>query len=420
MPPRELAALVAEADVVVTHGGPGTMADARAAGHLPVLVPRDPALGEHVDGHQQRFATWAERKGLTVVARDADAFRRALTAAPARGAASEDGRVATTTARVAAVVDELLGDGAAPTTGPVLYVAGSGRSGSTLLERVLGQVPGVATLGEVHHLWERGVRKDELCGCGEAFSRCPFWSEVGRRAFGGWDPAAADVVARDADAVDRHRRVPANLLARRRRRAAVLRYTEHYRAIYAAARDVAGARLVVDSGKHPTLALCLAQDPRIDLRVLHLVRDPIGVAYSWSKQVERPEAREAEDALMTRYSPALSSALWGLTTLEAELLRTTRVPVVRMRYEDFVAHPRERLEEAWAGLGLDPLGLERVATTMHLEPNHTVAGNPMRFRTGEVALRPDTEWKQRMPRGDRWAVAALTLPLRTSLGYRDV
>lgn len=51
-----LTEVLGEATVVVCHGGPGTIADAREAGHVPLCVPRDPALGEHVDGHQLRFA----------------------------------------------------------------------------------------------------------------------------------------------------------------------------------------------------------------------------------------------------------------------------------------------------------------------------------------------------------------------------
>lgn len=51
----ELAAALARASCVVTHGGPGLLMDAWLAGHSPVVVPRDPDLGEHVDHHQQRF-----------------------------------------------------------------------------------------------------------------------------------------------------------------------------------------------------------------------------------------------------------------------------------------------------------------------------------------------------------------------------
>ena len=48
----------------------------------------------------------------------------------------------------------------------VLYIGGLGRSGTTLLERILGELPGACALGEVVHLWDRDVRADERCACG--------------------------------------------------------------------------------------------------------------------------------------------------------------------------------------------------------------------------------------------------------------
>ena len=59
----ELQRLFATADVVVTHGGPATITQARAAGHVPVVVPRLPGLGEHVDDHQVLFARRVEAAG---------------------------------------------------------------------------------------------------------------------------------------------------------------------------------------------------------------------------------------------------------------------------------------------------------------------------------------------------------------------
>ncbi|MFV0459014.1 MAG: glycosyltransferase [Actinomycetales bacterium] len=52
----ELDDLLLAADVIVAHGGPATISEIRARGLVPIVVPRDPDLGEHVDGHQQRFA----------------------------------------------------------------------------------------------------------------------------------------------------------------------------------------------------------------------------------------------------------------------------------------------------------------------------------------------------------------------------
>lgn len=62
--PADLGKRAAASDIVIVHGGPGTMMEMRRQGHLPIAVPRDPAYDEHVDDHQIRFAGWAERKGL--------------------------------------------------------------------------------------------------------------------------------------------------------------------------------------------------------------------------------------------------------------------------------------------------------------------------------------------------------------------
>jgi UDP-N-acetylglucosamine transferase subunit ALG13 len=70
------------AKAIITHGGPASIALALSAGHSPVVVPRNPALREHVDDHQLRFAAWlAERRDITVVLEMdtlGDALREAL------------------------------------------------------------------------------------------------------------------------------------------------------------------------------------------------------------------------------------------------------------------------------------------------------------------------------------------------------
>ena len=49
-------ALMAEARIVVTHGGPASIMQALAHGKVPIVVPRQSGFGEHVDDHQVRFA----------------------------------------------------------------------------------------------------------------------------------------------------------------------------------------------------------------------------------------------------------------------------------------------------------------------------------------------------------------------------
>jgi UDP-N-acetylglucosamine transferase subunit ALG13 len=60
----ELQRAMAEAVLVVSHGGPATITEARRHGHLPIVVPRDPAHHEHVDNHQQLFSRRLAAAGM--------------------------------------------------------------------------------------------------------------------------------------------------------------------------------------------------------------------------------------------------------------------------------------------------------------------------------------------------------------------
>ncbi|HEU0102868.1 MAG TPA: hypothetical protein VFR07_11175 [Mycobacteriales bacterium] len=304
---------------------------------------------------------------------------------------------------------------------PVLYLGGLGRSGSTLLERMLGELPGVASLGEVVHLWERALRDDERCGCGRAFSACPFWGEVGSRAFGGWDRLDAQEVVALKYRADRTRYLPRLLLPLLRPsvRRDLLAYVELYEKVYAAAREVSGARAVVDSSKHVSLASCLRWSRRLDLHVLHVVRDSPAVAYSWSRQVVRPEA--GPDELMPQYSLLRVAVRWSVDNVVYDLLRMLGTAVRVVRYEDLVADPRSTLvrisRQADLPVQEADLAFLSAGGGVQLQTTHTVAGNPMRFRSGTLVVRADDAWRTQMATRDRRFVAALTAPVRARFGY---
>jgi hypothetical protein len=302
----------------------------------------------------------------------------------------------------------------------VLFLGGLGRSGTTLLERVVGELPGACPLGEVVHLWTRDVRDDERCGCGRPFSRCEFWAAVGERAFGSWGSVDVGRIAELAAAVDRTRRIPAQALGRlsRQARADLDEYTSYYVRLYRAAQEVSGASVVIDSSKHASLAYCLASQPEIDLRVLHVVRDSRGVAYSWTKRVERPETDGVDE--MARFSPARTAMLWDAHNVAYSLLGRRGVSVRRMRYEEFVADPTGSLRGIAELAGL-PLAEQDLAfltgDAAELGPCHSAAGNPMRFTTGRLVMRRDEAWRAALPAGQRRLVTMLTAPLLTAYGY---
>jgi hypothetical protein len=131
----------------------------------------------------------------------------------------------------------------------VLFIAGTGRSGSTLLERALGAMPGYVNVGELIDLFRRVAAEDERCGCGERFSACPFWREVGERAFGGWTESLISEISTMQRAVARQRHIPALVRQVRSGRLSprLVRYGEVYSRLYRAILDVSGADCVVDA-----------------------------------------------------------------------------------------------------------------------------------------------------------------------------
>ena len=290
----------------------------------------------------------------------------------------------------------------------VVYIAGSGRSGSTLLERTLGQMPGFVNVGELVDLFRRGASRGQRCSCGQPFGGCPFWASVVQDAFGDWaDPRVAEVHPLQRR-MARHGSLPLLLampLAGPRFRADAARYGERYGAVYRAIAAAGGASCVVDASKWPVQALALRRGG-VDVRVIHLVRDARAVAHSHAKRARKPP---------------VTAARWVFHQAEAETLRLGGVPVARVRYEDFVRWPRQTLQDALARLGL-PSGPAQfghlTGGQVVLGPSHGVHGNPGRFRQGRIALRNDEAWREGMPRRERLVVTAIGLPLLLRYGWR--
>jgi hypothetical protein len=305
----------------------------------------------------------------------------------------------------------------------VLFLGGLGRSGTTLVERVLGELPGVCALGEVVHLWQRDLLDDERCGCGFQFSACRFWQEVGELAFGGWSRVDARHVLALQAAVERTRHVPrlaSGLLNdwRPEWHAQVVEYAGYHARVYTAAATVAGARVVVDSSKHSALAHCLRWAGELDLRVVHMVRDARGVAHSWTKRVARPESDGTDE--MTRYSPSRSALLWDAHNAAFGLLARRGVAVRRIRYEEFLADPRRMIRElaTFAGLSLADSDLSFLGDAhADLGPAHSAAGNPMRFTVGQVQLRRDDAWVRALAPRRRRLVSVLCAAQLRRYGY---
>lgn len=305
----------------------------------------------------------------------------------------------------------------------VLFIVGKGRSGSTILNSMLGEVPGVFGAGELRRLWDWSLRQGVRCGCGEDVLDCSLWSKVLDEGFGirsrEGDAERIQAILRDYHAVAHWHKAP-RLFARRRVGGweALRRYAATTQVLFRTIADVTGAQVVVDSSKSPLYPAVLGLVDGIDGSVVHLMRDPRAVGFSWQK-IKQVHDR-GEGATMPRYGPLHTSASWSLRNLTSEMIarRWPRDRVMQLRYEEFSREPRTSVGRLVELMGLPVADLPFVDEhTAVLNPNHTACGNPNRMNTGEVAIRHDNAWETQMDSRSRHIISALTWPLRHRYGY---
>jgi hypothetical protein len=299
----------------------------------------------------------------------------------------------------------------------VLYIAGMRRSGSTILERILGQIDGFLTVGEMQLLWFHLVRQYP-CGCGQLYETCEVWKPIIEDAYGGFD--RIDARAMLDEILQMRYKTPA--LRSKRYKETFAGFVDAIEKLYRSTARLTGCDLLVDASKSPPYGYLLEMIPSIDLYVLHLMRDARGNVYS----VIHTARTEPKPKRLT-YLPASTF----MTTLEwnlSHLLSSKAIwPPPRnhprrmfLRYEDFIDNPRATIEAI-----LDFVG-ERGRDLSFIDGNsvelrmamHFIAGNPgVRKIGGQVELRHDTRWHHEMSRADRALVTLMTWPLLIGHGY---
>jgi len=314
------------------------------------------------------------------------------------------------------------------TSPTVLYIAGASRSGSTILGQTLGEVPGFTFLGELYHLWGRGLHHNQLCGCGQRLRECVFWQEV----------LSGDSVLRSVlESPDQNR--PASLtakLVRLRRLPSLLgdgrlvdsstsslirEYQTVLGKLYERLHAVLPSNsIIVDSSKHATYGAVLLGMSSLRVSVLHLVRDARAVAHSMSQPKQRPEIDDQRACMRARPAPA-AALHWVANNLAVSCLTKFASESLRVKYEDFVDSPVEtihRVTRFFNGCPAIPSSLQDGNLACGL--NHSVSGNPVRFDRGRIRLRVDDRWRGQMPVLPKCLVTLACSPLLGRYGYPGV
>lgn len=271
-----------------------------------------------------------------------------------------------------------------------------------MVDALLGNHPDVSGTGELLNLPERGWVGNQYCSCHARVLECPFWSRVRTVWLASNGGITVEEYVRLQTRLLRFRHWPRLLENYLERSPDFRAYAEATVALYRAIRTVSGRRIIVDSSKNARAVFALSFMPGVDLRVIHLVRDVRGVAWSQLKSFERNE-REGLQVPIRSMAVWRSSLGWMLSNIEAAAVRrwVSRSQSLLVRYEDIVERGEETIARVSGLLGVDPAPLIRLLRGgQPLRIEHVGTGNRFRMRD-TFSLVLDDEWRRRMTTGQQ-------------------
>jgi hypothetical protein len=293
--------------------------------------------------------------------------------------------------------------------------------GATLLALLLNNHSQVTALGDT--LPHRGA--NHICACGELVDECTFWQTVSAgldtSRFAGlplllptlpWPltrhqmEGSAISLSGNAHFNRAVGRVAGKVVdvgapvVWRLRREMVEHFVRLYRSFYRFVLDAHGTSLFVDGSKSGRRAAVLtrALEPKAEVKIVHLVRDPRGFALS----------RRSHDGAPLRESGWLWSDLHG----RMESLRAL-APYFLLRYEDLCSDPETQLLRLFDFLQIVP---EPVLTSpKYPQKHHLIGNNMLRSFDGQVKL--DTRWQAELTAAEQRTVLQCAGDFARRMGY---
>ena len=308
----------------------------------------------------------------------------------------------------------------------LIYIASIGRSGSTLLESMLGAHSQIQTMGELHiwpHEIEGGIRP---CSCGQYVEACPFWAEVQRRV----DPLKQKGPGVSFFREQHHAGKTLRLkrlkgfkkdhLSRAAEQAEIEAFGQNNEAIFQHFLEVMNEQegqsptWIVDASKDPYRLLWLIKSGLFNVKVVHMVKNPNAFIYSVTKHlINEPSGFNLHKRL---YFTARQSVAWIIqNALFSKIASNHLAPAdyLLLTYEAFATEPYVSFEKVCQMIGCE---YEKQAVDSFRQGSvHTIAGNPMRYENRGIVL--DEKWKSRLPQSSKRLASLLTATVKSRYGY---
>ena len=279
----------------------------------------------------------------------------------------------------------------------VLFIAGCGRSGTTVLGQLLGEVEKWLNVGEaVRYLFDRS--KELPCGCGASAFECSLWKDI-------IGSIPSDVAQKATQAL-RIRNFPSLYMRTRNQQVpeGFQPILDTISSAYSKVAQATGCDVIVDTSKYPGTALLASLIPDVELHVVHVVRSPHSVIASWT----------SKKGYLAVHPPSKVVTWWWAYNVLSEALKSRCQTYRLVRYEDFARDPGTVLSQITADVMGEPVPLPFMngnTATVHVQ--HSLAGNPSKFNTGEIKIQ---EGGKSAPKR-KLLMDLLTFPLQARYHY---
>jgi hypothetical protein len=299
----------------------------------------------------------------------------------------------------------------------VIYVVGYGRSGSTILDTVLGSFDDVEGVGELNKLVKGAVIHREYCACGQFVGECDFWNQVRYRWLGNSCVDNEKIYYKLQQQFERVRSLVFQPFTRSYQQKNHSLYRDLSTSLYQSISEISRRSAIVDSSKNLPRAYYLLGNSNIELYIIHLVRDGRGVAHSLNQAHSKNLAAGIQQDLEAK-SVVRTTILWVVVNLIAEwvISRHARDKVLRVRYEDFARDPTGTVQRIGEMTGIESLRQANIVSDTCFHSGHTVAGNRMRM-SGNVAIRLNESWREKMGIREKTMFETIAGWLLTRYGY---
>lgn len=273
----------------------------------------------------------------------------------------------------------------------VVYFAGSGRSGSTILNIILGNHPQIFGGGELQNM--RSVyNATKVCSCQAHMVNCKFWSAVMNdwiSKVGADDMNTALIKWHKFEGVFSVKAWLRMYFGIGEGSKEYKEYMDSTSEFYRTIQRHSGKGMVVDISKNPLRALALEKNPDIDLRMVHLVRDGRAVAWSLKKNAKQ----------QNRKRPTWRAAMfWIVINRLTNLVRGKVEHNTVIKYEDFIKKPGEVLNQIGLMSDIDFSSIvNKIGENDDFEIKHVMAGNAIRKASTIKFQTTDSDsWKKKL------------------------